>query len=96
MSTSFDHWDRRYTDRVRLLVDILPVLGQDLFEHDLPRLSVDIDLAWLPVHDYAEDARLIAEALERLADAAVRSVRRIYMAALQVNLSMPHRLSIWR
>jgi hypothetical protein len=29
---------------------------------------VDIDLAWLPVHDYAEDARLIAEALGRLAD----------------------------
>ena len=80
MSTWLDHWDRRYTDRVRLLVEILPVLAQEprfalkggtainLFEHDLPRLSVDIDLAWLPVHDYAEDARLIAEALGRLAD----------------------------
>lgn len=51
MSTWLDHWDRRYTDRVRLLVDILPVLAQEprfalkggtainLFEHDLPRLS---------------------------------------------------------
>ena len=80
MSTWLDHWDRRYTDRVRLLVEILPVLAQEprfalkggtainLFEHDLPRLSVDIDLAWLPVHDYAEDAALIAEALARLAD----------------------------
>ena len=80
MSTWLDHWDRRYTDRVRLLVEILPVLAQEprfalkggtainLFEHDLPRLSVDIDLAWLPVHDYVEDARLIAEALGRLAD----------------------------
>ena len=80
MNTWLDHWDRRYTDRVRLLVKILPVLAQEprfalkggtainLFEHDLPRLSVDIDLAWLPVHDYAEDARLIAEALGRLAD----------------------------
>lgn len=80
MSTWLDHWDRRYTDRVRLLVEILPVLAQEprfalkggtainLFEHDLPRLSVDIDLAWLPVHDYAEDAKLIAEALGRLAD----------------------------
>jgi hypothetical protein len=29
---------------------------------------VDIDLAWLPVHDYAEDARLIEDALLRLAD----------------------------
>lgn len=64
MSTWLDHWDRRYTDRVRLLVEILPMLAQEprfalkggtainLFEHDLPRLSVDIDLAWLPVNDY--------------------------------------------
>jgi len=81
MSTWLDQWDRRYTERVRLLVEILPALAQEprfalkggtainLFEHDLPRLSVDIDLAWLPVHDYAEDAALIAEALARLADA---------------------------
>jgi hypothetical protein len=80
MNTWLDHWDRRYTDRVRLLVEVLPVLAQEprfalkggtainLFEHDLPRLSVDIDLAWLPVHEYAEDAKLIAEALGRLAD----------------------------
>ena len=81
MSTWLERWDRRYTDRVRLLVDILPVLASEpdfalkggtainLFEHDLPRLSVDIDLTWLPVHDYAEDATLIADALGRLADA---------------------------
>ncbi|MET3460904.1 nucleotidyl transferase AbiEii/AbiGii toxin family protein [Variovorax atrisoli] len=81
MSTWLDQWDRRYIDRVRLLVEILPALAQEprfalkggtainLFEHDLPRLSVDIDLAWLPVHDYAEDAALIAEALALLADA---------------------------
>lgn len=80
MSTWLDHWDRRYIDRVRLLVEILPVLARDprfalkggtainLFERDLPRLSVDIDLTWLPVHAYAEDAKLIAEALRRLAD----------------------------
>ena len=61
MSTWLEQWDRRYTDRVRLLVEILPVLAQEpgfalkggtainLFEHDLPRLSVDIDLAWLPL-----------------------------------------------
>ncbi|WP_255363972.1 nucleotidyl transferase AbiEii/AbiGii toxin family protein [Dyella sp. 333MFSha] len=64
---------------------MLPVLAQEprfalkggtainLFEHDLPRLSVDIDLAWLPVHDYAEDAKLIDEALVRLADASHRA-----------------------
>ena len=94
MNTWLDHWDRRYTDRVRLLVEILPVLAQEprfalkggtainLFEHDLPRLSVDIDLAWLPVHDYAEDAKLIAEALGRLAD-----VLRARPLQLQVQLS---------
>lgn len=94
MSTWLDPWDRRYTDRVRLLVEILPVLAQELgfalkggtainlFEHDLPRLSVDIDLAWLPVHDFAEDAKLIAEALARLADAL-----RARPLQLQVQLS---------
>lgn len=52
-------WDKRYTDRVQLLVEILPTLAKEtrfalkggtainLFEHDLPRLSVDIDLTWL-------------------------------------------------
>ncbi|MBD3894684.1 nucleotidyl transferase AbiEii/AbiGii toxin family protein [Halomonas sp. ML-15] len=74
------NWDRRYADRVQLLVDILPMLAQEprfalkggtainLFEHDLPRLSVDIDLAWLPVNSFDEDSALISAALEALAD----------------------------
>ncbi|WP_236952601.1 nucleotidyl transferase AbiEii/AbiGii toxin family protein [Methyloversatilis sp. RAC08] len=77
-----------------MLVEILPVLAQEprfalkggtainLFEHDLPRLSVDIDLAWLPVNDYVEDAMLIAEALGRLADSL-----RARPLQLQVQLS---------
>lgn len=72
-------WDRRYLDRVRLLVQILPMLDAEprfalkggtainLFEHDLPRLSVDIDLTWLPTQDYAVDAVQISGALEALA-----------------------------
>jgi hypothetical protein len=56
MNTWLERWDRRYTERVQLLVDVLPALSQEprfalkggtainLFEHDLPRLSVDI--AW--------------------------------------------------
>lgn len=63
-------WDKRYDDRVRLLLEILPLLEQEprfalkggtainLFEHDLPRLSVDIDLTWLPVQAFAQDALL--------------------------------------
>lgn len=103
MSTWLDHWDRRYTDRVRLLVEILPVLAQEprfalkggtainLFEHDLPRLSVDIDLAWLPVHDYAEDAKLIADALGRLAD-----MLRARPLQLQVQLSAGEGVGVTR
>ena len=29
MSTLLDRWDHRYIDRVRLLVDILPMLAQE-------------------------------------------------------------------
>jgi predicted nucleotidyltransferase component of viral defense system len=72
-------WDKRYTDRLQLLIEILPVLDSErrfalkggtainLFEHDLPRLSVDIDLTWLPVSDCETDTRDIAGALENLA-----------------------------
>ncbi|MCG5493116.1 nucleotidyl transferase AbiEii/AbiGii toxin family protein [Ectothiorhodospira variabilis] len=73
-------WDKRYSDRVQLLVDILPVLAKEtrfalkggtainLFEHDLPRLSVDIDLTWLPVQDFEADVAAISAALEQLAE----------------------------
>lgn len=75
------NWDRRYTERVALLVEILPALALEprfalkggtainLFERNLPRLSVDIDLTWLPCGEFAEDSRLVAEALGTLADA---------------------------
>lgn len=74
-------WDKRYSDRVQLLVDILPVLAKEtrfalkggtainLFEHDLPRLSVDIDLTWLPVQDFETGVSAISTALEQLAEA---------------------------
>lgn len=73
-------WDSRYTDRVQLLVDILPTLAREprfalkggtainLFEQDLPRLSVDIDLTWLPVNGFAKDCALMTEALKAMAE----------------------------
>ncbi|MDP1931609.1 MAG: nucleotidyl transferase AbiEii/AbiGii toxin family protein [Gammaproteobacteria bacterium] len=89
-------WDKRYTDRVQLLVDVLPTLATEprfalkggtainLFEHDLPRLSVDIDVTWLPVQEFAEDARQITAALEQLA-----AVLRSRPHKLQVQTSAP-------
>lgn len=89
-------WDKRYTDRVQLLVDVLPTLSTEprfalkggtainLFEHDLPRLSVDIDVTWLPVQEFTEDARQITTALEQLA-----TVLRSRPYQLQVQTSAP-------
>lgn len=71
--------DKRYADAVTLLVNILPYLDAELrfalkggtainlFEHDLPRLSIDIDLTWLPTQDFDTDTTQIAEALTALA-----------------------------
>ena len=50
-----------YKNQVALLLDVLPVLNEvncfalkggtaiNLFVHDMPRLSVDIDLTYLPI-----------------------------------------------
>lgn len=74
------NWDKRYADRLRLLVETLPTIAQEtrfalkggtainLFEDDLPRLSVDIDLTWLPVGDFDADLHHIGVALGTLAD----------------------------
>lgn len=71
--------DRRYAERVALLVSILPHLDSEprfalkggtainLFEHELPRLSVDIDLTWLPMQDFETDATQIEDALTQIA-----------------------------
>lgn len=68
----------RYRDQVRLLLDVLPlVLAEpdfalkggtaiNLFEWDLPRLSIDIDLTYLPIEDRATSLGAIAEALARI------------------------------
>lgn len=68
-----------YRDQVKLLLDILPLVMAEevfalkggtainLFEWDLPRLSVDIDLTYLPNHDRAESLQAISDALSRIA-----------------------------
>lgn len=67
-----------YRDQVRLLLDILPLVMAEpvfalkggtainLFEWDLPRLSVDIDLTYLPNHERPESLAAIREALGRI------------------------------
>ncbi|WP_375207794.1 nucleotidyl transferase AbiEii/AbiGii toxin family protein [Hyphococcus sp.] len=67
-----------YLAQVRLLVRLLPLLADEpdfalkggtainLFHRDMPRLSVDIDLAYLPIAERAPSLKAIDDAFDRL------------------------------
>ena len=75
---------KRYENQVRLLVRLLPLLEEEpdfalkggtainLFHRDLPRLSVDIDLTYLPVKPREESLADIRAAMDRLVDRAAK------------------------
>ncbi|HYW91880.1 MAG TPA: nucleotidyl transferase AbiEii/AbiGii toxin family protein [Gammaproteobacteria bacterium] len=70
--------DDRYLEQVRLLVDVLPHLAKEevfalkggtainLFYRDMPRLSVDIDLTYVPIEDRDVSLKHMDETLERI------------------------------
>ncbi len=74
----------RYIDQVRLLINVLPHIAKEdvfalkggtainLFYRDMPRLSIDIDLTYLPVKDRATSLRHIDETLDRITEAISR------------------------
>lgn len=67
-----------YKKQVRLLLDILPQVAKEdcfalhggtainLFIRDMPRLSVDIDLTYLPIEDRETSVKAISAALETI------------------------------
>ena len=73
--------DNPYYPQMALLMDVLPLVANEscfalkggtainLFVRDLPRLSVDIDLTYLPIKDRAASLAEIGAALERIASA---------------------------
>lgn len=73
--------DSPYFAQVRLLVAVLPIVARErcfalkggtainLFVRDMPRLSVDIDLAFVPIGDRATALGEIAAALGRITEA---------------------------
>lgn len=79
--------DNPYFQQVALLVESLPLVAREpcfalkggtainLFVRDLPRLSVDIDLAYLPVQDRPTSLPEIGAALERIAAAIEHAFR---------------------
>ncbi len=76
-----------YYRQVQLLIEVLPFISGEncfalkggtainMFVRDMPRLSVDIDLMYLPVEDRAESLKHIAEAFERIATGIESTLR---------------------
>lgn len=76
-----------YRRQVALLVRVLPAMAAEacfalkggtainLFVRDLPRLSVDIDLTYLPVEDRGTSLAAIDAAMARIGDRIARTVR---------------------
>jgi predicted nucleotidyltransferase component of viral defense system len=70
--------ERVYRQQVALLLSVLPEVAKEkcfalhggtainLFVRDMPRLSVDIDLTYLPIEDREASLKHIAEALGRI------------------------------
>ena len=85
-----------YIDQVKLLLRILPLIQQhdcfalkggtamNLFVQDLPRLSVDIDLAYLPLVGRDQALSEIAQALELLSGEIESAVPSVSVAQLAV------------
>lgn len=76
----------RYRAQVQLLVEALPLVAREeqfalkggtainLFYRDLPRLSVDIDLTYLPIKERGESLAEIDAAFDRLVESIGRQV----------------------
>ena len=72
--------DNPYFAQIRLLVAVLPIVATErcfalkggtainLFVRDMPRLSVDIDLAFVPISDRASALEEIDAALGRISE----------------------------
>lgn len=69
---------QKYKNQVKLLLSVIPSVAKEecfalhggtainLFVRNMPRLSVDIDLTYLPIEDRSTTLKNIGEALERI------------------------------
>lgn len=81
-------FSKKYKDQVALLMSVIPAVAEEscfalkggtainLFIRDLPRLSVDIDLTYLPIADRAQSLTEIDESLKRI--------------GVRINSALPH------
>ncbi len=95
----------KYMRQVELLLDVLPFLNElecfalkggtaiNMFFQDMPRLSVDIDLSYLPIEPRAEFLKNITRAileLEHLLLGHQLEVQRVYTKARQLSKLIVH------
>jgi len=98
-----------FTEQVRLLVALLPSVAKqtcfalkggtaiNLFLRDMPRLSVDIDLAYLPVEDRQTSLTNIDKALAAIADAIEQyNVGSSVKASVLNDTDKRYKLLVWR
>ena len=79
----------RYVDQVGLLLSVIPDIAKEdvfalkggtainLFHRDMPRLSVDIDLAYVPLANRETSLKDIDDKLDRIVAAATKRNTRI-------------------
>jgi len=93
-----------YYRQVKLLVQLLPLVAEEscfalkggtainLFIHNLPRLSVDIDLVYLPMQDRNEALKGITSALSRINQRIIKALPNAKVIEvfkeLKINLAM--------
>lgn len=80
-----------YQEKVVLLVKVLPLVAEEscfalhggtainLFVRDLPRLSVDIDLTYIPIEGRQATLQNISEALIRIKSRVERYVNNVHV-----------------
>ena len=85
--------EKTYRQQVSLLLSVLPEVAKEkcfalhggtainLFVRDMPRLSVDIDLTYLPIEDRATSLKNIADALGRIKANIEKVVPRVHVNA---------------
>ena len=86
----------KYYDQAKLMLAVLPIVGQEkafalkggtalnFFYFNMPRLSVDIDLAFLPIKSRDATLKDITESLDRISDNVKRLFSRCQIQKLKI------------
>ena len=87
---------KKYFEQVKLLLSILPIVGQEesfalkggtalnFFHFNMPRLSVDIDLTFLPIKPRDETLKDITDSLDRISDRVKKIFSQCHIQKLKI------------